>query len=135
MCLGLPVALLAAGKGRAEDDPRRVILDASRALQAGSAARFLSYFDKDGFEQFAALRRDVTVLVETRTVASSVEITSLSADGDARQASVDWLLQLTPASGPGPLERRREALQLRIAKRGKSWKIEALKPADFFRPR
>lgn len=126
----------AAGSAFAQQDegPRRLILDASRALQAGNAARFLSYFDKTKFTEFPALRRTVTALTQARTIASSVDILSLAANDAIWNAEVDWLLQLTPISGAGSLERRQETATLTIAKNSKDhWLIASFSPIELFR--
>lgn len=126
--------LLAAPLAAQEQGPaaRRLVLDSSRALQAGNAARFLSYFDKRETPGFARLRENALALLATKTVASSVEIVEVDVEGDQARLKVDWLLQLTPQRELGAVERRREQVKIRI-RLGDRPKIVALEPVDLFR--
>ncbi len=127
------------GQVRAEDEAaavRLVILDAGRALQANNAALFLSKFDSRSPAGFDDLSVQIRALAAQRTIASSVEIGPVrEEEGGGLAVTVDWLLQLTPLRGPGPVETRQESLSLRFAKRKGKWKIVALEPHDFFRSR
>lgn len=114
---------------------RLVIRDASRALQAGNAPLFLSKFDSRSMQRFDDLRMSVEALTAQRTIASSVENGPPRVENDERIVSVDWLLQLTPISDPGPVEIRQESLSLRFAERKGKWKIVTLEPVEFFRSR
>ena len=111
---------------------RQLVLDASRALQAGNAARFLGYFDKRETPQFEQLRDDVLNLVETKVVASSVEVEETAAEGGEVRLTLDWLLQLTPLRELGRVERRQQQVQVRV-RMDKKPKIVRLEPVDFFR--
>lgn len=111
-----------------------MILDASRALQAGNAARFLGYFDKRRFEGFSELQRTVTALLEARTVASSVDVVSISDGPDGKSAQADWLLQLTPIAGPGAVETRRQKVELTLSQQSSGgWRIASFAPVEFLR--
>ena len=130
----LLAAPLAAQQPPAEEvAARRLVLDASRALQAGNAARFLSYFDKRETPQFAQLRENVLALLASKSVASSVETGKIEVEGERAQVEVDWLIQLTPAEGIGPAEQRRERVTVGIRLGGKP-KITALEPIALFQP-
>ena len=116
-----------------DDAARRVILDASRALQAGNAARFTGYFDKRRFAGLADLRRNVTALLEVRTAASSVDVISIADASGAKAAQVDWILQLTPISGPGKVETRRRTIELTLVQQSSGgWRIASFEPMEFF---
>ena len=133
----LLVAVLgAASSALAQDNeaPRRVILDASRALQAGNPDRFMSYFDKRLFGGSSELRRTVSALLATRTVASSVDLVSVVDTSNGKAAQVDWLLQLTPLAGSGELETRRQQVELTLAQQSPDeWRITSFEPIEFFR--
>lgn len=127
--LGASSSALAQG-----DEARRLILDASRALQAGNAARFLSYFDERRFGGSSELRRTVSALLAARTVASSVDVVSVTEGPGDRVAQVDWILQLTPIAGPGEVETRRRTVELTLAQQSSgSWRITSFDPVEFFR--
>ena len=113
----------------------RLLLDASRAVQAGSAPRFLGYFDRKRTPGFAELRRGIFALVEGNNVASSVEIRERTeADGDI-ELVVDWLLQITADREPGPVEQRRETVRVRVrVDEGGKAKLVGIEPISFFAP-
>lgn len=126
--------LLYPGTAQPDDTAqvRLLIRDASRALQAGNAPLFLAAFDRQEMPRFDVLREQVSALAAQRRIASSVESGPLEGDPNVRTVRVDWLLELTPKLDPGPLERRRTTLTLRVRKRGKRWKIVWLEPLEFF---
>jgi hypothetical protein len=121
-----------AGAQQQAEAARRLVLDASRALQAGNAALFLGYFDKRETPQFARLRENVTTLVATKDVASSVEIEVSGAEGGVIQLDADWLLQFTPSEDLGQAERRRRIVRVHVRVDPKP-KIILLDPVDFLR--
>lgn len=126
--------LLLPGTAQLDDatQVRLLIRDASRALQASNAPLFLAAFDRRTMPRFDVLREQVSALAAQRRIASSVESGPLEGDPSAWTLRVDWLLELTPKLDPGPLERRRATLTLRVRKRGKRWKIVQLEPLEFF---
>lgn len=134
------LALLAAAILPAQPAPSetaevdRMIRDASRAIQAGNAARFLSYFDGEEFPEYPALRANVVALTSQRQIASSIEITELQKREHSYQVRIVWLLQLTYTGDPGPVEARREEVACTVKQRGKSWKLVHFAPASLFRP-
>lgn len=110
------------------------MLDASAALDAGNAARFLARFDKRRFDAYRTLERQVVALLARWRVGSSVEIPPFDGSGDEVELTVDWLLQLTPRSGVGRLERRRENVRVRVRVADEP-RIVALEPLELFRSR
>ncbi len=135
LCLLLLTAS-AVSLGAAEPgiEARRLVLDASRALQAGNARRFLSYVDKKDFDGFYRLREQIAALTEQRDVASSVDIEIVEVDGTRVVLDVDWLVQLTWKRQPGPVEIRREDLRITVETAGKKAKIVGLSPLGFLDP-
>ncbi len=132
----LASAWVAVASAQAQDDeaPRRVILDASRALQAGNAARFMGYFDKRRFKGLSDLRRSVSALLETRTAGSSVDVVSIEDASGDRFVKVDWILQLTPIAGPGEVETRRRTVELTLSQQSTgAWRIVSFDPVEFLR--
>ena len=135
--LGLLACLGTAGPLSAQDEfpedgVRRVVRDASRALQSGNPSLFMAAFDRTAFDGFRHLREQVGALAEQRRIASSV----LSGPPDCEDAEctvrVDWLLELTPKLHAGPIEQRRETIVLALLRRGGRWRIVRLDPPGFF---
>ena len=111
----------------------RTLQDASRALQARNAARFLSYFDRKRFSEYAEIESSTVALVQQADIASSIEVGRWKQEGGEYIGTVDWILQLTLISAPGEVQTRRERIELRIAKPKTRWKIVELTPVSFFR--
>jgi hypothetical protein len=132
--------VLAAGTAQApnQDGPQmrvsRMLLDASRALQAGNAARFLGYFNRSGFAGYADLESNVVSLTRQAEIASSIEIISSKEEEGAYQVAIDWVLQLTPSGGIGRVEERRAAVTVEVSGGGVKPEINGLAPVVFFRP-
>lgn len=135
----LPLLFLAAGLAQVPNEANqehrvsRMLLDASRALQAGNAARFLGYFNRSGFDGYADLESNVVALTRQADIASSIEITSAKEEEGAYQVTIDWVLQLTPSGGIGRLEERRAAVTVEVSAAGDKSEITNLAPVDFFR--
>ncbi len=112
----------------------RVLKDASRALQARNAARFLSCFDRKRFAGYPEIESSVVALTRQDDIASSIQVSARKQDGDEYTGTVDWILQLTLISAPGEVQTRRERIKVRMAKPKNRWKIVALTPVSFLRP-
>ncbi len=128
----LLLAAPAAGQEEAQA-ARRLVFDASRALQAGNAARFLGCFDKRATPDFERLRDSVVTLLAAKNVASSIEVIEAEAGAGETRLRVDWLLQLTPIRELGAVQQRRETVEVRV-RAGRKPKIVFLEPIELFRP-
>lgn len=115
-------------------EARRVVQDASRALQARNAASFLRLFDRQQFSAYPELESHVVALTTQSDIASSVETVEIERSENGYRLRVDWLLQLSVLETPGPLETRREVLEIAAGQKEGKWRITELKPVDFFRP-
>ena len=129
------VCLIVAIPAAAQESPvSRALKDASRALQAENAAAFLSYFDRNRFDEYQRLETYVVALTNQSELASSVQILDRSVEGDVHLLRVDWLLQIRPLNAVGRVENRSEIVSVRLAQDRKRWKIVSLSPVDFYRP-
>jgi hypothetical protein len=113
---------------------RRVVHDASRALQARNASLFLQGFDRKQFAGYADLESHIVALTMQSDIASSIEIVAIEPKDGGYHLRVDWLLQLSVLETPGPLETRREVLEISAAQQKGKWRITDLRPVRFFRP-
>ena len=134
----LPIALLAAATLAQAQTPaaeaERLVLDASRALQAGNAARFLSYCDKKAMDDFPVLRQKIATLANQRDIASSVDVSISETDGSRITLDVDWLLQLTWTREVADVERRQAVIQVTVETAGEQPRIVSIAPTDLFNP-
>jgi hypothetical protein len=134
-----PAALLSAQEAP-PDNPearsvRRVVQDASRALQAGNAASFLRLFDRKRFAGYPTLESHVVALTTQSDLASSIQIVEIEPVQGGYRLRVDWLLELSVQETPGPLETRREVLEISAGEEAKGkWRITGIEPVEFFRP-
>lgn len=135
---GAPGSLLRAQEDTAANaearEVRRVIHDASRALQARNASLFLKGFDRKQFAGYADLEPHIVALTTQSDIASSIEIVAFERKDGGYRLRVDWLLQLSVLETPGRLETRREILEMAAAQDKGKWKITDLRPLRFFRP-
>ncbi len=89
-------------------------------------------FERGRYDRYRALREQVTALAAQRRIASSVAAGPVTGGPDEWRVSVDWLVELTPKLDPGPMERRRQTVVLRAAKRRGRWKFFDIEPLEFF---
>jgi hypothetical protein len=132
-----PGSLLRAQEDTADAEARavrRVVHDASRALQSRNASLFLRGFDRKQFSGYADLESHIVALTTQSDIASSIEIVAIEREDSGYRLRVDWLLQLSVLETPGPLETRREILELSAAQEKSKWRITDLRPVRFFRP-
>ncbi len=123
--------LLFAADARSE--VRDLLRDLAGAMAEGNAQRVLAFLDPN-LPGYARLERDLTALVGQYEVSSAIETLSDDGDDRGRALELDWHLQIRTRDLTGVLERRRQAIQCRVAKQGKKWRIVALEPVDFFAP-
>lgn len=138
MRLAAAAILLAAATLQAQSPTEtgsRLVLDASRALQAGSASRFLGYFDRKQTPDFRVLREGVSSLLADNKVASSVELKPVAARTGEIDFEVDWILQISSERDPGPIDQRRELVKatVQIGENGDA-KLIQVDPVGFFAP-
>jgi hypothetical protein len=110
-------------------DDRTDALDAiapiAAALSNGDTAAMLDAVPRNA-ENAAELRTNLTALIATSEITSSVEV--ISAEGGA--AELDWYMQIKNRATGMLVDRRRGKLQIRY--RGR--RLLALGPASFFAP-
>lgn len=105
--------------------------DAAAALSSGDARGFLKHFDRD-MPGYAKLEHEVTALVKIAGVSSSAQVLELKTSDDTMLLTVDWFLELKPHGQELANERRRELLEVRLKRAGKTWKIQTLEPQTLF---
>lgn len=127
------ILLLAASLLRG--DERQQLTDwlgelASR-LSEDDPEDFLRAFDK---ELRGRIESNVRGMLQGWEVASTVDILSITGEGDRRTLELDWFLRLKPRSLVGATAERRQPLTMVLQRAGKGWRIIDLTPLDFFSP-
>ena len=123
--------------GAARSDAEQIsdaLLTLSTALEERNAARFLSLVDRERFPDYSALQDSIVALTAQYEVSSSIGVLEQGRRGDGYELKLDWMLQMKPAGGGGPAQRRQQVVNCRIERFGKRWKVTALAPLSFFRP-
>jgi hypothetical protein len=128
LCL-LPAALARAGDAAV----RELFARMAEALSTGSPAGFLRPFDRQ-MPGYPRLEASIFALLNQFEVASSVELVEEQGDGQRRALELDWMLEIRSQAPAGSMERRRETVKATLERRGKSWRITALEPVEFFAP-
>ncbi len=105
--------------------------DAAAALSSGDARGFLKHFHRD-MPGYAKLETEVTALVKIVGVSSSAQVLEMKTSGEDTLLTVDWFLELKPHGQDLSNERRRELLDIRLKRAGKTWKIQTLEPKTLF---
>ena len=117
----------------AHADVVNLVANLASALTEVNVPAFMDEFDKD-MPGYAALRDQVTGLVNQAEVTSSIESVRDEGDDAHRSVDLDWYLEVRSLRQAGQIVRRREVVRCELRKESKKWKIVALKPADFFAP-
>lgn len=105
--------------------------DAAAALSSGDARGFLKHFDRQ-MPGFAKLETEVTALMKIAGVSSSAQVLEMKTVDDHILLTVDWFVELKPHGQDLANERRRDLLEVRLKRVGKSWKILLLEPQTLF---
>ena len=125
--------LLAAPLLGGSEEALDILTALASALSEGNAIAFLKTFDRDT-QGYAAIESGVTALTDQADIVCSIDILKESGDDSTRSAEVDWFMQLRSKSERGPVERRRQIVTVKLAKRNKKWKIVAFDPATILAP-
>ncbi|MDQ6698709.1 MAG: hypothetical protein M3Z36_00820 [Acidobacteriota bacterium] len=127
----LPV--LAAPLLAGSEEALEILTALASALSEGNPIAFLQAFDRD-MQGYASIEASVTALTSQTDIVCSIEILKEGGDDSTRSAEVDWFMQLRSKSERGPVERRRQIITVKVAKRNKKWKIVAFDPAAILAP-
>ena len=121
LLLAWPVALLGDERAELHDWLGQWVA----LLTEESPGEFLDYMAKPLRGRVAG---GVQAMVAVAQVSSSVTLLDVSGEGDGRELDVDWVLELRFRALATPNEQRRERVRLKLARRKKSWQVEAFTP-------
>jgi len=122
------VALVAA-----DATPLASIGKIATAFSEGDPDGVLEYFDSQ-MKGYPELQQKVEALAEQADVSCAIEVVTDEDTGGVHKLDLDWYMQLTPESGVGPLERRRERIQVEMKLIKKTWKVTSMSPTKMFEP-
>jgi hypothetical protein len=117
----------------AESTPLASIAKIATALSEGDSDGTLEYFDPQ-MKGYADLEQKIVALAEQADVSCAIDVvTDTEADG-VHKLDLDWYLQMTPQAATGPLERRRQQIQVEMKLIKKQWRITSMSPTTIFDP-
>lgn len=105
--------------------------DVAADLSSGNAPGFMKRFDRE-MPGYGKLEAEVSALVKIADVSSSAQVLEMKTADDSVLVTVDWFIELKPHGQDLSNERRRELLEVRLKRAGKSWKILTLQPQTLF---
>jgi hypothetical protein len=105
--------------------------DAAAELSNGNARGFMKRFDRD-MPGYGKLETEVYALVKLAGVGSAAQVLEIKTFDEGLDVTVDWFVELRPHGQDLTSERRRELVELRLKRVGKSWKILTLQPQTLF---
>jgi len=118
-------------------DARQEILDLftdmASALSEGNGFAFLTHIDHS-MPDYEKFQQNILALVDQAEVLSAIDLLKDEGDDRTRSVEVDWFLQIRSREQSGPLVRRREIVNCRLARAKKKWKVTSLDPVSLFAP-
>lgn len=114
------------------------VTDTRGGVLRGNVPKFMDAISKD-LPDYDTLKNNVTALVNTGEISSSIRPIAEDGNDQARTIDLDWAMEVRSLEQDGPIEQRRAVVHCELRKdqahKNKShWKIVALKPIDFFAP-
>jgi hypothetical protein len=117
----------------AESTPLASIAKIATALSEGDSDGTLEYFDSQ-MKGYPDLEQKIVALTEQADVSCAIDVVTDTEENGVHKLDLDWYLQMTPQSATGPVERRRERIQVEMKLIKKQWRITAMSPTNIFDP-
>lgn len=105
----------------------------SSALTDGNASVVLGSFDSS-VRQYEEISRNVDAITAQADVVCAIDVISETEKEGAHHLDTDWVLQVRGKAEHGPLEQRRERIQLEMRQVKGRWKITSISSATIFAP-
>jgi hypothetical protein len=138
---GLAILLAVGGAASAQNDDAPwvpVIAKLASSLSQNDAVGALGVFDSH-MKDYGAIESNINALVAQTGVLCAIDVVRekevrAEPGEEAHTLDVDWFMQLQSQADAGPTERRRERVEVRIAKIRGKWKITSLAPLSILAP-
>ncbi|HWE00148.1 MAG TPA: hypothetical protein VG345_13950, partial [Bryobacteraceae bacterium] len=102
-------------------------------LSENSVPEALACFDPR-MKDYAAIEADLGAIGAQTDVLCAIDVVSENGEGEERTLDTDWFLELRSQADVGPVERRRQRVELRMKKEATKWKIVAMAPVSILDP-
>jgi len=139
------VAFLAAlrAPGGEEETPFARLAKLATYLSQNSVPEALACFDSK-MKDYAIIEADIGAIGAQTDVLCAIDIVQEAVvqeaavnekgEGEKRKLDTDWFVELRSQADGGPVERRRERVQMEMKKFRSTWKIVAMAPVSILAP-
>ncbi len=127
-------AALAARLSAAEEEtPFTRLAKLATYLSQNSVPEALACFDPQ-MKDYGSIEADIDALGAQTDVLCAIDVIEEKGEGNERKLDTDWFVELRSQADGGPVERRRERVQIEMKKFPKAWKIVAMAPISILDP-
>lgn len=116
-----------------EETPFSRLSKLASYLSQNSAPEALACFDSK-MKDYGLIEADIGAIGAQTDVLCAIDIVQEKGEGDQRTLDTDWFIELRSQADGGPVERRRERVQIEMKKLSNTWKIVALAPVSILDP-
>jgi hypothetical protein len=128
-------AALCAQNANAGDEqtPFTCLSKLATYLSQNSVPEALACFDPT-MKDYAVIEADIEAIGAQTDVLCAIDIVEEKSEGDERKLDTDWYVELRSQADGGPVERRRERIQIEMKNFSKKWKIVGMSPVSILAP-
>jgi len=128
-------AALSAGNTEAaeEETPFDRLAMLATYLSQNSAPEALACFDPT-MKDYAIVQADIEAIGAQTDVLCAIDVVEEKGEGNERKLDTDWFVELRSQADGGPVERRRERVQIEMKRFPKAWRIVAMSPVSILAP-
>lgn len=127
-------ALRTRDAGAAEEEtPFTRLAKLASYLSQNSVPEALACFDSE-MKDYARIEANVGAIGAQADVLCAIDIVQEKGEGDDRMLDTDWFVELRSQADGGPIERRRERVQIEMKKFSSGWKIVSMAPVSILDP-
>jgi len=128
------VALCARNAKSAEEEtPFTRLASLATYLSQNSVPEALACFDPN-MKDYALVQADIEAIGAQTDVLCAIDVVEEKGEGNERKLDTDWFVELRSQADGGPVERRRERVQIEMKKFPRAWKIVAMAPVSILAP-
>jgi hypothetical protein len=102
-------------------------------LSQNSVPEALACFDPK-MKNYALIEANIGAIGAQTDVLCAIDVVDEKGEGDHRDLDTDWFVELRSQADGGPVERRRERVQIEMKKFANAWKIVAMSPVSILDP-
>ena len=116
-----------------EDTPFGLLAKLAAYLSQNSIPEALACFDS-GMKDYAVIEANIGAIGAQTDVLCAIDVVDEKGEGDERKLDTDWFVELRSQADGGPVERRRQRVQIEMKKFRSVWKIVAMAPVSILDP-